>query len=240
MAIQWIINNLKPSGWAFVIVPDGLLNQQPILNHIKRKCMVRAIISLPIRSFYSTTKKTYILALQLKYNDGIEQTSPVYSYLVSEIGETRDANRWKLKENDLPNMVSLFNQFKGAPDTFKSPDMRCKTISWDVFCTYQHWMVDRYWSQDELMELGILEEPTVLSIEDFNSLVVRTGGKELDGMNLNIKYAEVSLSDHNLFTLHIGKRVKKIQCVDEGIPCISSNVNDIFGYIKESALISDF
>ena len=240
LAVQWIINNLKPRGWALVIVPDGLLNQQPILNHIKRKCFVYAIISLPIRSFYSTTKKTYILAIQLKPDDGIEQTSPVFSYLVSEIGETRDANRWELKENHLPDMVSLFNQFKGAPDTFQSPHIRCKTISWNEFYTYQHWMVDRYWPQNELKELGILKEPTVLSIEDFNNLVVRAGGKELDGIDMKIQYTEVSLNDSDLFTLMIGKRVKKIQCVDEGIPCISSNVNDVFGYIKESSLITDF
>ena len=240
LAIQWIINNLKPRGWAFVVVPDGLLNQKVILAYIKQKCLVRAVISLPIRSFYSTPKKTYILALEHKYDDGVAQASPVFNYLVSEIGETRNANRWEHDENHLIDMVSLFNQFKGSPDTFKSPHARCKIVPWEEFTAYRHWMIDRYWSSSELEELGMIEEPEALTIDDFNKLITHAGGTPLDNLDVNAQYSEVLLGDKDLFTLKTGKRVTKKQCVDDGIPCISANVNDVFGHIKESALLTNF
>ena len=66
LAIQWIINHLKDNGEAFVVVPDGLLNQSPILEYIKAECDVLAVVALPSRTFYSTPKKTYIVGLRKK------------------------------------------------------------------------------------------------------------------------------------------------------------------------------
>ena len=240
LAIQWVSNNLKPRGWAFVIVPDGLLNQSSILNYLKRKCVIRAVISLPVRSFYSTPKKTYILSLERKNNDDVEQTDPIFTYLVSEIGETRDANRWEIDENHLVDMTNQFNQFKGSPDTFTSQNSRCKVVPWEEFTGYEHWMVDRYWTIDELKELGMIEETEELTISDFNDLIVQAGGTRLDIPSMNVQYAEVLLGNAELFTLQIGDRVTKKECVDEGIPCISANVTDVFGHIKESNILTNF
>lgn len=57
LAIQWVINHLKPSGESFAIVPDGLLNQSAMLEYIKAQCDVLAVVALPSRTFYSTPKK---------------------------------------------------------------------------------------------------------------------------------------------------------------------------------------
>ena len=57
IAFQWIIKSLKPWGKAFVIVPDSLLRQKAILNHVKLECAVHAIVSLPVRTFYAIPKK---------------------------------------------------------------------------------------------------------------------------------------------------------------------------------------
>ena len=73
---------------AYVIVPDGLLNQESMLAHIKQECYVHAVISLPVRTFYSTPKKTYILALARKDKNEPAQRAPVFTYLVSESGES--------------------------------------------------------------------------------------------------------------------------------------------------------
>lgn len=240
LALQWVIKSLKPSGTAFVIVPDGLMNQEPVLNHVKQKCLIRAVVSLPIRTFYSTPKKTYILALERKYDEHYEQTDPIFTYLVSEIGESRDANRWELDENHLTEMVSLFNQFKGSPDSFTSLHPRCKVVLWQGFRTYHHWMVDRYWTSDELEELGTINEPEELNIGEFNELLVLSGEGPLDDYEVDTKFREVSLGERHLFTLRIGKRVLKKECVEDGIPCISANVRDVFGYIKESKILTEF
>lgn len=241
LAIQWIIRSLKLGGWAFVIVPDGLLNQRPILEHIKQNCIVYGIVSLPVRTFYSTPKKTYILALRRRESYETLQATPVFTYLVSEIGETRDARRWDLDQNDLVEMVSLFNQFKGAPLVFSVDKPRCKIVKYDRFDTWQHWMVERYWTLDELKDLGVAEEPDEISIEELNSLLPIVGEKEIGGIDFSSqRFVEVALGDKELFSLCIGKRVLKKDCIPSGIPCISSNVRDVFGYISQTDVLSDF
>lgn len=240
LALQWIIKSLKPGGEAFVIVPDGLLNQEPMLRHVKSVCLVLSVVSLPLRTFYSTPKKTYVLGVKRKRHDADEQTAPVFTYLVSEIGETRDAKRWETDENHLIEMANLFNQFKGSPKSFISSHQRCRVVPWGTFRGYRHWMIDRYWDSDELQELGIVQEQEEMSIAEFNDLLKRSGGQPVARFEENVQFEEVSLGDSNLFFLRIGKRVLKKQCKEHGIPCISSNVQDVFGYVEHSTLLSDF
>lgn len=241
LALQWIIRSLKPRGLAFVIVPDGLLNQEAMLSHVKHECFVRAVVSLPVRTFYSTPKKTYILAIQRKSDHNALQTTPVFTYLVSEIGESRDSRRWDNVPNDLTEMTSLFNQFKGAPDAFASLNLRCKVMPWGTFDQYSHWMVDRYWTSDELQDLGGVEEPEELNISEFNRLLSLAGGEQLDQSNVEqTQFVDVSLGDKKLFELQIGKRVlKKDSQGKGGIPCISANVRTVFGYVKKSEILGN-
>ena len=241
LAIQWIIRSLRPYGSAFVIVPDGLLNQSGMLQYIRQHCIVRGIVSLPTRTFYSTPKKTYILALERKpLGSSVVQTDPVFTYVISEIGESRDARRWNIDENHLPSMVGQFNQFKGSPGTFESSDARCKIIAWRNFVQWQHWMIDRYWSRPELVALGAVDDTNELDLDSFNELVIQVGGSPQGGIDKDVPTREVFLGDTDLFSLRIGKRVLKRDCIDDGIPCISANVRDVFGYVEESTLMSDF
>lgn len=171
LAMEWIVSNLRNDGQALVIVPDGLLNQAKMLAYLKTHCYIEGVVSLPSRTFYSTSKKTYILALRKKEDPSKEQNTPVFTYLVSEIGETRDANRWATTQNDLQELVPLFNQFKGAPLHFKSSSGRCKIIDFEEFNEKANWMVDRWWSQEEKSELGIENNNTEVSVEEFVSLL---------------------------------------------------------------------
>lgn len=243
LALQWIVRSLKPGGTAIVIVPDGLLNQTGMLDFVKQRCVVKALVSLPVRTFYATPKKTYILVVSRKTESEGKQAEPVFAYLVSEIGETRDANRWSIPENDLSEAVALYNQFKGSPGTFKSSVRRCKVVPWRDFDALEHWMLDRRcWNSGELQALGIEPEPEeACSIQGFNKLLRATGASPVAwGGEISGRFAEVSLGDEALFSLHIGKRVLRKDCVEHGIPCISANVRDVFGYVHESTLIRDF
>ena len=167
LAIQWIVRSLKSGGIAMVIVPDGLLNQKRILEFVKEHCIVNAIVSLPVRTFYATPKKTYILALTRKHDNQGAQSEPVFTFLVSEIGETRDANRWSIEQNDLQELVSLYNQFKGAPSSFRSPSARCKLVEFDDFDEKRNWKVDQSWSHEEKALLGEKSEINEISQEEF-------------------------------------------------------------------------
>ena len=244
LALQWIIRSLKPGGVGIAVVPDGLLNQTAMLAFIKEECIIKGIISLPERTFYATPKKTYILAISRKRDVKATQADPVFVYLVSEIGETRDANRWSIIDNDLTESVGLYNQFSGSPSTFQSSSKRCKIVSWTDFDVFDHWMLDRLcWTKAELEELGVSEDSGgALTIEQFNKLLAPLGAEEVkeDDGKASFRFVEALLGDNDLFSLIIGQRVLKKECVENGIPCISANVRDVFGYINSTTIISDF
>lgn len=170
LAIQWIVNHLKPAGESYVIVPDGLLNQVQMLDYIKERCCVIAVISLPSRTFYSTPKKTYILAVRRK-ETAKQQTDPVFTYLVSEIGESRDSRRVPIDDNDMTTMEREYGYFRAAPAKYKSTDPRCKIVPWADFSALSNWLVDRNWTMAEKIDLGIAEKSAEVDGETFRGLV---------------------------------------------------------------------
>ena len=234
LALGWVMRALKPGGRAFVIVPDGLLNQEPVLREVKRQCVVRGVMSLPTRAFYSTPKKTYILALEKKVGRMSQQNTPVFAYRVSEIGETRDARRWALEENDLPEMAALFNQFKGAPCSFRSMSPRCRIMQWKDFDSRRHWMVDRDWEDAD-------SDGQQVDLSEFNAMLKEIGVTPVDELDLDVPMRTVELGDTALFELFIGKRVVRRDCRnDEAVAVISANVHDVMGYIAEPRILTDF
>ena len=140
--LEWIVRSLKPSKKAFVIIPDGILNRvndNKLREFIKDECVLDGIISLPVDAFYRNPKKTYILAITKKPEKSeIErkehkQTDPAFTYLVSNIGETLDVRRFSIEDNDLNEMVSLFNQFKGAKTSFVLQVRGAKSNQYEKF-----------------------------------------------------------------------------------------------------------
>jgi type I restriction enzyme M protein len=172
LAIEWIVRNLKPGGQALVVVPDGLLIQKAVLEYLKANCRVQGIVSLPLRTFYSTSKKTFVLALtRLQAGQQAAPSEPVFSYLVSEIGESRDNYRFTIEANHLATAADLFNQYKGSPTSFYTEDARCKLIPADEFNAMSNWLIDRRWTADEKASLGIIDQPTEYTEEEFLGLV---------------------------------------------------------------------
>lgn len=259
--IEWIVRALKPGAKAFVIVPDGIMNRgndKKLREFILDECLIDAIISLPLNTFFTTNKKTYILAITKKcqfVQNGIKvketQTSPVFTYLCSEIGETRDVYRFDIEQNDLEQAVNLFNMFKGAKDAFSTRDTRCKLFNIDIFYENSHWSIDRWWTNEEKIELGIEDEKNSVDLEGFITLINDIADtiaeydeplRELEKKKnpLNNKRL-VSLSDKKIFELSIGKRLLRKDFVkDQGdIPMYSANVFEPFVYSNTSNL-SDF
>ena len=187
--MEWIIRALKPNGKAFIVVPDGIMNRsndKKLRDFILEQCEIDAVISLPLNTFFTTNKKTYILALTKKAPvmvDGVptlqRQTSPVFTYLCSEIGETRDVYRFDIDQNDLQVASDLFNMFKGAKTSFANTlnmigDRRCKISSIDNFYNGTHWCVERWWNHEERQALGIEEESKTIGVNDFRVLLADT------------------------------------------------------------------
>ena len=179
--MEWIVRALKPGGKAFIVVPDGIMNRsndKKLRDFILGQCLIDAVISLPLNTFFTTNKKTYILALTKKTAvnvggvDTLEpQTTPVFTYLCSEIGETRDVYRFDIEQNDLETASDLFNMFKGAKTKFKTNDKRCKIVNIDEFVDASHWCVDRLWTHQEKIELGIEDSVKSVDVDTFRAMI---------------------------------------------------------------------
>lgn len=259
--LEWIIRSLKPSRKAFVIIPDGILNRlndNKLRAFIKQECLIDGIISLPVNAFYTSQKKTYILALTKKHGKseeerkGYKQKDPVFTYLVSNIGETLDVNRFVIPDNDLLEMVSLFNQFKGAKSAFETSGPRCKIQPISRFDPNEHWSVNRWWAKEERVALGIEEEAPVMSLEEFQGKVEDTIKRINEQREALVALAnkaesqvsafrEVELADKQYFDLFIGERVLRSQVFNSTghIPIYSANVFTPFGYLGKTN-IEDF
>lgn len=179
--MEWIVRALKPGGKAFIVVPDGIMNRsndKKLRDFILEQCNIDAVISLPLNTFFTTNKKTYILALTKKTPVSIngvntleQQTAPVFTYLCSEIGETRDVYRFDIEQNDLEAASDLFNMFKGAKTKFKTSDKRCKVVDIAAFYSGSHWCVERWWSHAEKVELGIEDKVKSVDVDTFRTML---------------------------------------------------------------------
>lgn len=172
--MEWIIRALKPGGRAYVVIPDGILNRQHdnlLRKWILDECEIDAIISLPVNTFFTTNKKTYILSITKKLKQKKVQTDPVFCYLVSEIGESRDIYRFDIDQDDLKEAVTLYSYFKHNRSHFKriATDPRCKVVDFAFFEDNVDigWVIDNLWSHSERVNLGILQANTEMTISEF-------------------------------------------------------------------------
>lgn len=180
MFMEWIVRAMKPNGKAFIVIPDGLLfrqNDRYLRKFIIDNCKIDAIISLPLNTFFTTNKKTYILCLSKKIKVAEAQVDPVMTYLVSEIGESRDVYRFEIDQNDLHEAASLFQFFKSNKDNFSkiNSDPRCKIISASFFSENLEigWEIDKLWSEEERIALGVIEKKNKVSILGYLSMLER-------------------------------------------------------------------
>ena len=170
LAIEWVIRSLNSKGKAFIIVPDGVMERhgdKKLRNYILKECYLDAIISLPVRTFYANFRKTYILALTKKENVNDIQKHSVFIYLVSDIGEDlTKKNRDVIPNDDLPEMEKLFAMYSAIKDDPSAYPLinsqRCKLLNVSELDTSKHWRVEKWWSEEELKKLGLLEEEVEL------------------------------------------------------------------------------
>lgn len=254
--VQLIINGLKPEARALVVVPDGLLlrhSETSLKAHILKTCHLEAIISLPKDTFYSTPKKTYILVIRKKQALKVKQTNPVFAYLISEVGETRDAKRFSIAENDLPKMAQAFTLFQGNPGAFKTNDGRCKIFPIEEFKPEEHWLINKWWSREDRERFGDVDEESFVAPSELRSVlsevsqVLQTHAAALAALDTKVPITHtmtVSLADKSLFHMSIGKRVLKRDLFRKqlgSVPLYSANVEvgKEHGFIEKSNL-TDF
>ena len=212
LALEWIMRNLKKGiGKAFVIIPDSVLNvskNNNLRQHLFDDFFINCIISLPIKTFFNTPKKTYILGITKKEDSTQCQDFPVFTYLVSNIGETLDVNRFEIEgKSDLERAKELFNSYKGSPKTFpidEIDNLRCKVQPIEKFKENinSHWCVDRWWTKEEKIKLGMEEKEQIFSTKEFIGRIEETKTR-LDAM---IKYYSNRIVPSIVVIPGLGKR----------------------------------
>lgn len=259
LSLEWIVKSLKPGGRGFVIIPDGILGRvggKKLRDYILRECYLEAIVSLPLRTFFANSEHTYILAVTKKHDANDVQTDPVFTYLVSSIGERlTSVKREEIPEDDLPEMERLFRVFASTKASSKTllerESRRCKIQDIGRFRDAPHWVIDRWWTRAEHVAIGIpesAEAPDRCNIEklvaqfnkslsDYDALISRDPLKA-------VRTKEVSLGEENLFRLLVGKRVlrrdvKTSADQGAGIPVFSANVVEPMGFIARTN-VKDF
>lgn len=173
LCLQEVISGLKSGKRALMIVPDGLLlrhSEEALKRHLLKTCFLECVVSLPVDTFYSTPKKTYIIVFRKKLDVQEVQEYGVLTYLVGDVGETRDAKRFTISDNHLPDAVSSFKKFQADPLAFsgsapveKLEDPRARIVPIALFAPEQHWLVDRWWPEDARRALGDLDETEAIS-----------------------------------------------------------------------------
>lgn len=215
IALKWILNNLRIGGKAFIVIPNGILDNignKKLRDEIKNQCYINCIISLPMKTFFNTNKKTYILGIEKKDNNEEIQKYPIFCYLVSNIGETLDSDRFEIEENDLEQAKNLFNQFKGSKNNFQVDDKRCKLINFENFDKEKYWIIENFWEEKELIELKIKEEKKLFNINSYDDFLselinninsskeeIKTIEKEIN----QIKYDKKKITE--LFDIYLGE-----------------------------------
>ena len=172
LALDWIVYSLKPGGKAFVVFPTGIFRRIPDSNlrkNILDKCIIDGVVSLPSKTFYATTQKTYILAITKKFSEEESQTDPIFAYIARTIGETLDSDRFPIEENDLVEMAKQFKYFCSDKKAYEIDDKKIKTLPYTDFCS--NWVIEDHWSEEELIELGVKSPAEKVDEEDFKEKV---------------------------------------------------------------------
>lgn len=248
--MEWIVKALKPNGKAFVVIPENLLFRPSDANlrkFIIDNCIIDGIISLPKKTFFSTVQQTSILCLTKKASIKDKQTVPVFTYIVSEIGESRDVNRFDIEQDDLKEASELFKGFRGNISYFTkyNPDKRCKVvpIDWFIQNIQSSWSIDRHWSKNEKIEIGVSEDEVIVSVDDYKASIqetiesIETYKTELDNLTSvpdDIKYITKPL--HEVFDFKSGNSAITQAYIDkhkgEYVVYSSNTKNEgVFGYI---------
>lgn len=250
LSIEWVVKSLKRGGKAFLIIPDGILGRvggKRLRDHILQECYLDAVVSLPIRTFFPNFEHTYILAITRKHASADVQQDPVFTYLVSNIGERLTSiKREEISDDDLPEMEGLFRVFladkqgRKVKSLIEEQTLRCKIQPIERFRKEPHWVIDRWWSREERVALGTKETIEAADKTQIDALVLKLNDALADFETFvatdPLRAAPtrtVQLGDSTRFNLFIGKRVLRSEVSDDAslVPVYSANVFEPLGYI---------
>ena len=179
--LEWIIKSLKSNGVANIVLPNGLfLNgaNKRLHEFIRTSCYIEAIVSLPLNTFFNTSKKTYIMTLRKKRDVSKKQEYPIFSYYCASIGEQLNVDRFDSDDNDFQTAVNKYNLFRSCKDKnniedYLKPifenDLKLKLLSIDSLEEHSAWDIENRWSDEEKVRMGVKKADVIMSLDEFSA-----------------------------------------------------------------------
>lgn len=182
--LEWIIKALKPNGTANIVLPDGIftnIGNKRLHSYIMEQCYMESIISLPVNTFFNTSKKTYILTLRKKKDVSKKQNYPVFSYYCASIGESLDVYRFPIDDNDFQTAVNKYNLYRSCKnknniDDYLKPifndDIKLKLLDINSFDEHSAWDIDKRWTDEERVQMGVKKADVIMSLDEFDKYLL--------------------------------------------------------------------
>jgi type I restriction enzyme M protein len=117
--VERCINLLKKGGELAILLPDGILNNDQldyVRDLIKRETIIKAVISLPDRTFKASgaNSKTSLLFLKRKIKKD-ELQPPIFMAVAEDVGfERKTKNAKEIEANDLIPILQTYKDYKSS------------------------------------------------------------------------------------------------------------------------------
>ena len=164
--LQHIVNMLKESGKAAVVLPDNVLFEAGVGERIRRKlletCDVHTILRLPTGIFYAPGVKANVIFFDACPKDGEVKTQGIWFYDLRTNKHFTLKNR-PLKEEDLQDFIRCYNPENRHERTETE---RFKFYSYEELIGRDKASLDVFWLKDDSLDnLDELPPPDVLQQE---------------------------------------------------------------------------
>lgn len=258
--MEWIVRALKPGKKAFIVIPDGIMNRsndKKLRDFILEQCNIDAVISLPLNTFFTTNKKTYILALTKK------AAVNVGGFPLCQNRRLRFLPTFALRlvRPEMFIALILIKTIWRLPPTCSICSREPKLSSKQMISVVKSSTLRAFimvpigllivGGQRGKIALGIEDNIETVSLEDYIGMVADTASTLMEfdeplrelvkKKSAIVSSVEVSLNDKTLFDLSIGKRLLRKDYIEASgrIPAYSSNVFSPFVYTSYSN-VEDF
>lgn len=251
--VQYIVQALKPNGDAWILLPETFFlrtTDKVLRDWVFENCSIDLLALLPERTFFNTPKRVVIAHLKkrphplaAKSLEEILKKERTLLFAISELGESRDARRLPIQDNDLPDLVNAYRLHSVDAPLPSNLDRAAFASSIDLRDS-RSINIRHYWDKSVAQRLGLLgedEDPVqakkALSVKmnllkDAVDFWDKSHSKK-QAPKLPTNFVTVRLGDTKLFELGIGKRVlkKDIYQKQTSIPLFSANVRKPFGCV---------
>lgn len=250
--IQFIVQALKKNGDAWMLLPETFFlrtTDKVLRDWMFQECHIDLLALLPERTFFNTPKRVVIIHLKkrpmplsLQALNATLGNESVLLFALGEIGESRDARRLPISENDIPGLVEAY-RLHAAGVTLPASQKKATVASALKLRNSKSINIRHYWDKAVAQQLGLLgeDEDPIQAKKLLGSKMAllkaavaswEMGGNLLPSPPTPTGFKSVALGDETLFELTIGRRVlkKDIYQTQTGIPIFSANVRKPFGY----------